>query len=546
MRSLGAATPVLMLGVFLDGAAAEEILWRPARLSPIAPGTVALQPVPLGISLGKPVPAAAPSPETVTGMSLTDAALVPASFLPRPPKAVVRAQAEDVPSPALPATLTMLDAVTLAPSKATSDEPAAKEQPAIPILVPAEVGHAIFPQIPTQWTRSFQAGPGSEFGPLPPGEDLDEPGAPEAAATRFYASGEYLLWWTKGAALPPLVTTGTTASQGVLGVPGTVILFGGSTVNYGPQSGGRFTAGYWLDCDQTLAIEGSLFFLGQGTVRPFSANSGTFPVLARPIVAVNPGVAGETRELAAFPGLFSGSINVATASRLWGTEINARCKGCCGCLEDCTYRIDWLAGVRYLELNDNLNITESIQFQPGAIPTLLPNGGTGFVFDSFGTRNQFVGAQVGTSIELCHGRWFLDIKAKVAVGDTHETVNINGGQQLFSAGGLVASFPGGLLAQPSNIGRFTRDRFGVVPELGLQLGYQVTDHFRVMVGYNFLFWSDVLRAGEQVDRNIDLTQVPAVFQPPGIVPVGQTRPAVLFRETSYWAQGFNAGLEWRY
>jgi Putative beta barrel porin-7 (BBP7) len=544
MRSLGAATLILTLLGFLGDVAADEISWRPARPSPLPPGLVALQPIPCGISLGKPVPADAPRAAPMTGVSLVDPALLPASFC-APAATVVRAKAEDIESAAPPAPLTELDAVGLASAPDLVEEPAGKGPSPAPIPAFHEVDHAVFPQVATHWTRTIQAGPGSEFAPLPPGEDAGEPGPPEVASSRFYASGEYLLWWTKGAVLPPLVTTGTTTSQGILGQPGTVILFGGSTVDYGPQSGGRFTAGYWLDCDQTMAIEGSLFFLGQGTV-PFAANSAAFPVLARPIVALNPPVAGESRELAAFPGLFSGAINASTASRLWGTEVNARCKGCCGCLDDCTYRIDWLAGVRYLELNDNLSITEALQFQPGVIPTLLPNGGTGFVFDSFGTRNQFVGAQVGTVIELCHGRWFLDVKGKLAIGDTHETVNINGGQQLFSAAGLVAAFPGGLLAQPSNIGRFTRDSFGVIPEVGLQLGYQVTDHFRVTVGYNFLFWSDVLRAGEQVDRNIDLTQVPAVFQPPGIVPVGQTRPAVLFRETSYWAQGLTAGLEWRY
>jgi hypothetical protein len=344
--------------------------------------------------------------------------------------------------------------------------------------------------------------------------------------------------------VPPLVTTGSTTSQGILGQPGTTVLFGGSAVDYGPQSGARFTAGYWLDCDQTVAVEGSLFFLGQQSVL-FNANSSQFPVLARPIVVVNQGPQmGEFRQLTAFPNLFSGNINVSTASRLWGTDVNVRCKGCCNCWCDWDYRIDWLAGIRYLELNENLHINETIQFQPGVIAA-LPNGGTGSVFDTFGTRNQFVGAQVGAVLALHRGPWSLDVKGQLALGDTHETVNINGGQVLVSPTGATTSFIGGLLALPSNIGHFTRDEFTVVPELGLQLGYQFTDHFRAFVGYDFLFWSNVLRAGEQVDRNVDVTQIPN-FNAPGSLPAGQTRPAVLFKETSYWAQGINIGLEWRY
>ena len=46
---------------------------------------------------------------------------------------------------------------------------------------------------------------------------------------------------------------------------------------------------------------------------------------------------------------------------------------------------------------------------------------------------------------------------------------------------------GGLLAQPTNIGRFTDDKFAVVPELGVTLGYQVTDNIQVFGKINNLF-----------------------------------------------------------
>src|SRR5262245_8106792 len=50
-----------------------------------------------------------------------------------------------------------------------------------------------------------------------------------------WASAEYLLWWTKGDRLPPLLTTspvGTPlANAGVLGRPGTSVLFGDERVN---------------------------------------------------------------------------------------------------------------------------------------------------------------------------------------------------------------------------------------------------------------------------------------------------------------------------
>src|SRR4051794_31004468 len=57
-----------------------------------------------------------------------------------------------------------------------------------------------------------------------------ETAPPQVNAGRIWADGEFLLWWMKGAALPPLVTaspSGTPGTQaGVLGAPATSVLFG--------------------------------------------------------------------------------------------------------------------------------------------------------------------------------------------------------------------------------------------------------------------------------------------------------------------------------
>src|SRR5262249_26657073 len=82
-------------------------------------------------------------------------------------------------------------------------------------------------------------------------------------SSRFYARAEYLLWWTKGQHLPPLVTTGAPEDEfpGALGQPGTITLFGDATVDDQIRSGFQFTAGYWLDSDQVLGLEASVFYL---------------------------------------------------------------------------------------------------------------------------------------------------------------------------------------------------------------------------------------------------------------------------------------------
>jgi hypothetical protein len=112
------------------------------------------------------------------------------------------------------------------------------------------------------------------------------------------------------------------------------------------------------------------------------------------------------------------------------------------------------------------------------------------------------------------------------------------------ANGVNQNFVGGLLAERSNIGSFHRDRFSVVPEVDLKVGYQLTDHVKVFAGYDFLYWSSVVRPGQQIDRTIDETLIPNFNS--GATPAGQNRPMVLFRESDFWAQGLTLGLEFRY
>ena len=55
----------------------------------------------------------------------------------------------------------------------------------------------------------------------------------------------------------------------------------------------------------------------------------------------------------------------------------------------------------------------------------------------------------------------------------------------------------------SNIGHFSQSQFAVVPEIGVKLGYQLTPNLRLQAGYNFLFWSNVVRPGQQIDTSVN-------------------------------------------
>jgi hypothetical protein len=348
-------------------------------------------------------------------------------------------------------------------------------------------------------------------------------------SNRFYGSAEYLLWWVRGSPLPPLVTTGPTsdAIPGALGQANTQVLFGGSTVGTGARSGLRGTIGYWFNDDHTLGVEVGGFYLGSRS-NNFSATSFGSPLLARPFVDAATGK--ETVEIVAAPGVLAGTIAVSNRSEFGGYEANVRSNLWCGC----DWYVDGLLGYRYLALDESLSVNENLT-------VLLPGGGGFVVNDRFAVHNNFYGTQVGLAGEYRIGAWSIGLKTTVALGPTQQIVDITGNTRISPPGGAAPSnLAGGLLALPSNIGRHTRDIFGVVPEVGLNVGYQVCNHVRVFAGYNFLYWNSVVRPGNEVDRMISTGMIP----PP--ISGGPMRPAFAFRGSEFWAQGATFGVEFRY
>jgi hypothetical protein len=171
------------------------------------------------------------------------------------------------------------------------------------------------------------------------------------------------------------------------------------------------------------------------------------------------------------------------------------------------------------------------------------------VHDSFHTRNQFNGGEVGLDGQWRFApRWTLGSTVKLAMGSTHEIVNIDGSTTVSNLPLGLQQFngtqPGGLYALSTNIGRHTANRFAVLPEVAFKIGYNVTPNLQVFVGYDFLFLSSVVRPGEQIDPNVNPNFIPPL-RGPG-TNVGPAQPAVLFNTSNYWAQGLNFGLLYRF
>jgi hypothetical protein len=342
---------------------------------------------------------------------------------------------------------------------------------------------------------------------------------------RFYVSAEYLLWWTKGDKVPPLITLGSASDfaaglpAGSTALPGSVTVFGGSDYNADARSGGRFMAGLWFGDDHLLGIEGGGFFLAsQSRTTAVSGTAGS-PIIARPIfniVTMSPDVEFVSEPP---PASLSGTAAGSVRNSFWGGEINLRSNVWCGC----RCNVDAIGGYRFLGLDDNLVVAESLS-RPGF---------TFQSFDAFSTRNRFNGGQLGLEAELRRHRWSLDLDAKVALGGMSENATLLGGT---TSSALAAPLPGGLLTL-GRVGSFHRDRFAWSPDVGVNVGYNFTDHIRAFVGYDFLYLSSVLRAGDQVDTRVN---------PFLVAGVGPANPPFAFHGTDFWAQGVNFGLEFRY
>lgn len=335
--------------------------------------------------------------------------------------------------------------------------------------------------------------------------------------------------------MPPLVTANATAPLATLATPGTRTLFGDHELDHDEFSGGRFQAGFWLNDCHTIGLEADYFFLNPRAARFIAGNAGT-PALSRPFFDVLTGM--QSAEAVSAPGIVTGTVRASDASRLGAPEANAIVNVCCGC----NYRVDVLAGFRYLSLKEGLNVNEGLAVAP-SVPGL--GGSTFNLTDQFDTENRFYGGQIGARGEYRAGKAYVDLLGKVALGSTKEVVRVNGSTLITPPGAAPRLEPGGLLALASNSGRRSRDEFSFVPEVGINVGYQATKHMRAFVGYTFLYWSDVVRPENQIDLRINTTQVPFLAGGPGPL-IGPARPAPLFQGTDFWAQGINLGLEFRY
>ncbi len=338
--------------------------------------------------------------------------------------------------------------------------------------------------------------------------------------SNYWFDAEFLLWWRRGRSLPPL------ASTNILGTGS--VLFGNETVGDRARPGARFEIGGFLNYDHLDSLSARVWALGDSQVRFDSSSLPAGTAVVRPFVDVEPSSPTLNQETG-LPiiniGGSTGNMQVASDANVWGAEVLYRH----AFYRDCNTRGHVIIGYQATQVDEDVAIDHN-----------FTNAGINVIGrDVFDTKNEFHGAVLGLEVISRQGPWTIDLLAKIGLGDMHQMVDISG-FEIRDDGANVQTFNGSLLALPSNIGFRERNKFAVVPELGINSRWLAHPDLELSIGYSFVYWSDVMQASDIIDRVVNGSQTS------GGALNGSGRPAFTFQDGTYWVHGLNFGLTWSY
>jgi hypothetical protein len=415
------------------------------------------------------------------------------------------------------------------------------------------------------------------FQPAPPTQPGGYNGTGYGRAPLMWITGGYMAAFVSDQSVPfPLVTTSSPNQGGLLGAPTTIQLFGAQNIRYSLISGFQLDGGFWGDCDRRFGFDMSLLYtMRQKFERDFTSvvpglQSVGIPLLARPFFDTSSGLSSL---IIASPTIGPGIISVTSHSEIWGIDpsgiwnVYRSSPG-----TKCWMEFDLQLGYKFYELREDLAINSAANlnavtvtpiFRPGPFgvpvqvgtqitPVTVPLGGvtaatpsTVSIGDRFAVSNQFNGGYAGFRSDIRYGMLSFNLGGKIGIGNMHEVLDVTGATSFVNtATGQTGSSFGGLYANPTNIGHFSHDEFAVIPEVNANVALNLTKHFSIYVGYNFLYINRVARPGDQLNPVIDASTVP--FSPTfgnfGAVP-GASK---LFVQNHFYLHGINFGFDVRY
>ena len=435
-------------------------------------------------------------------------------------------------------------------------------------------------------------------------EGIDPNGPPRdmgasSVVPRWWMGAEYLMFFAKSSAFNiPIATTSSPGSAGVLGNADTRILYGNSDIPYNFGSGFRVFGGWYFDDSNRYGIEISGFNQGKQS-RTFTLDSATFdsPVIAQPFVNAITGA--QSSLVVATPGFSTGVLSAVTSTQIWGVEANGLMNifrtapgGSFG------YNLNFLLGFRFAMVTEDIQLSStSTLLNNGATATINNQtfaggfttnrvntiSGTGAVttvvtdsqstvqqkiLDQFHTRNEFYGGNLGMTQDFRFGRFTLGMTAKLGLGDMHQIVDIHGlsnvvvgsdntvTTRITDPNGVPISNTattthvdvnhvavGGLYAQSNLVGRYQTNTFAVLPDLGFTFACQITPHISTYFGYNFLYFSQVVRPFNLINGTVNTALQPTS---PNFGAATVVRPINLFPNSDFSVQTIRIGLNIAY
>lgn len=347
---------------------------------------------------------------------------------------------------------------------------------------------------------------------------------------------EWLMFFSRGRNAPVLVTSSSLTTPrddaGVLGMPTTRELYGGAEpIGEDMRNGARITFGRMLG-DNITTLTGRFWGVENG-VETVAGDSSDRAIFARPFFNLSTGE--QDAFLVSFPGVTApASMHIQSRNNLFGGDAYLSRNA----IHDPWLTLDFLAGYQFTRIDDSTVIRSLSNSIDPLSP--LPVGTDIAITDSFRTQNQFHGASLGFLADFRHDVMSLEVLGKIAFGNVRQSVIVDGETTLTPpGGGAPTTTNNGLLALPSNIGSFERNRFAVAPELNINVLWHFTPQLKAVCGYSILYWSNVVLSGNQIDTTLNLTQVPGPI-------VGPAFPRAHFQRTDFLAQGINIGMDYRW
>lgn len=429
--------------------------------------------------------------------------------------------------------LAFAQAPEVAPAPPKSQEPPAKLPPP---AVAAPAASTTPPAMPMVQGMEMAAEPGTAC----------FSGAPLGEFSLFTAEAEYLLWFFPRNGQETLIASNT-GNQNIVGP--TLIAADDGRLYQRPYSGASLKFGYWWAEPnrftpqselRTRGVETRLFALGEQSLGVANRAS---PNIIRPFFDINN--RADNAVIVALPGLNTGGIAAQGRFNLWGAEANAwqnlYYNG-----PFTTYGISIMGGFRFMDADPSINIQSVSVYEQNlaAFPAFAQFAGNRIdSFEYIGTRNRFYGGQLGVQSRFFLNAFILDTVFKLALGANDQEVNIQGNQIRTLANGTQINSTGSLVALPSNIGRFNKTKFSQIPELDVNIAWPVLNNLTLKLDFTCMYWSKFIRARQQIDRVVDITQIPNFPGAAGATPTGLSAPTVPFQQSDLWILGLGIGAE---